>query len=235
MRAGSHPVRIRGRAGTARGATAHSALPAARSADDDPRGDGGLRRRTSWTATRRWWPSTARRVGNRRPRTDPGPRRRGPRPRICTGTRGVPARRWHGGVAAGDAAPAAHGTGSGLPAPVAQYRVTDDRGRIARDVDFAWPDRRVVVEYDGQWHAEPEQVGSDRRRLNRLLAAGWYGRLRDRGGHAPPGELVARIASALASDAGVHSSTSAGRMRWRSAHRQRTAGPGARARASRCA
>ncbi|MGK5173289.1 hypothetical protein [Geodermatophilus sp. CPCC 205761] len=31
---------------------------------------------------------------------------------------------------------------------------------------------RIAVEYDGTWHGDPQQVGKDRRRLNRLTAAG---------------------------------------------------------------
>jgi hypothetical protein len=59
----------------------------------------------------------------------------------------------------------------GLPHPVAQFRVLDGDGFVAR-VDFAWPDRKVAVEYDGLWHAESGQFARDRRRLNRLRAAG---------------------------------------------------------------
>jgi very-short-patch-repair endonuclease len=43
---------------------------------------------------------------------------------------------------------------------------------VAR-VDLAFPDQRIAVAYDGLWHAEPGQFGRDRRRLNRLVAAGW--------------------------------------------------------------
>ena len=60
----------------------------------------------------------------------------------------------------------------GLPAPVAQHVVRHEGREVAR-VDFAWPERRVAVEYDGAWHAEPGQFARDRRRLNRLQAAGW--------------------------------------------------------------
>jgi hypothetical protein len=60
----------------------------------------------------------------------------------------------------------------GLPKPVARYVVRDARGFAAR-VDFAWPEHRVAVEYDGAWHAEPGRFAKDRRRLNRLQAAGW--------------------------------------------------------------
>jgi G:T-mismatch repair DNA endonuclease (very short patch repair protein) len=56
----------------------------------------------------------------------------------------------------------------------------------------------VAVEYDGLWHAETGQFARDRRRLNRLQAAGWRivfvtaADLRDAVG------LIARIAAALA-------------------------------------
>jgi len=41
-------------------------------------------------------------------------------------------------------------------------------------VDFAWPGRKVAVEYEGRWHGEsPQRVAADRRRLNRLREAGW--------------------------------------------------------------
>jgi G:T-mismatch repair DNA endonuclease (very short patch repair protein) len=61
---------------------------------------------------------------------------------------------------------------AGLPAPVAQFRVFDDDGLIGR-VDFAFPELRLAVEYEGAWHGERQHVGRDRRRLNRLRAAGW--------------------------------------------------------------
>jgi len=85
---------------------------------------------------------------------------------------------------------------SGLPAPLAQYRVVV-RGREIARPDFAWPDRKVAVEYDGLWHAEPGQFAKDRERLNRLREAGWtvvFVTARDL--HRPE-ELIARIAAAL--------------------------------------
>jgi hypothetical protein len=88
---------------------------------------------------------------------------------------------------------------SDLPRPVAQYRVTDSRGgRIAR-VDFAWPDRKIALEYDGLWHAEPGQFAKDRRRLNRLREAGWTVIFVTAADMHQPGELIARIAAALTS------------------------------------
>jgi very-short-patch-repair endonuclease len=86
---------------------------------------------------------------------------------------------------------------AGLPAPVAQFVVRDARGNVAR-VDFAWPDRRVAVEYDGAWHAEPGQFARDRQRLNRLQEAGWRVVFVTAADLYRPDVLVARIAAALA-------------------------------------
>jgi very-short-patch-repair endonuclease len=60
----------------------------------------------------------------------------------------------------------------GLPAPVARFRVFGNDGSIAR-VDVAYPELELAIEYDGAWHGEREQFAEDRRRLNRLVAAGW--------------------------------------------------------------
>lgn len=85
---------------------------------------------------------------------------------------------------------------SGLPTPVAQFRVHDEHGFIAR-VDFGWPEHKVALEYDGLWHAEAGQFAKDRRRLNRLQAAGWRVVFVTAADLARPLELVARIAAAL--------------------------------------
>jgi hypothetical protein len=61
---------------------------------------------------------------------------------------------------------------AGLPAPVPQFRIFDEEGFVAR-VDFAYPDLRIAIEYDGLGHSERRAFLKDRRRLNRLVAAGW--------------------------------------------------------------
>lgn len=85
---------------------------------------------------------------------------------------------------------------SGLPAPVAQFRVLDG-GRVVARVDFGWPEQQVALEYDGLWHAEPGQFARDRQRLNRLTAAGWRVLFVTAADLHQPGRLVARIAAAL--------------------------------------
>ncbi|MCA0145198.1 endonuclease domain-containing protein [Blastococcus sp. LR1] len=85
-----------------------------------------------------------------------------------------------------------------LPRPVAQHVVRDARGFVAR-VDFGWPEARVAVEYEGLWHGEtPQQVAADRRRLNRLTAAGWTVVFVTAADLHRPAELIARIVAALA-------------------------------------
>lgn len=57
--------------------------------------------------------------------------------------------------------------------PVPQHWIEDADGRIAR-TDLAFPERRVAVEYDGQWRdGQLWALNRDRERLNRVHAAGW--------------------------------------------------------------
>jgi len=86
---------------------------------------------------------------------------------------------------------------SGLPRPVAQFVVRDADGFVAR-VDFAWPGAKVAVEYEGVWHGEsPQQVAADRRRLNRLTAAGWTVVFVTAADLHHPEQLLARLAALL--------------------------------------
>ena len=86
---------------------------------------------------------------------------------------------------------------SHLPSPVAQFTIRDREGFIGR-VDFAWPGHKVVVEYDGLWHAENGQFARDRHRLNRLRAAGWQVVFVTAAMLYEPEKLIAVIADALA-------------------------------------
>jgi len=85
---------------------------------------------------------------------------------------------------------------SRLPAPVAQFTVRVD-GRFVARVDFAWPEQKVAVEYDGLWHADEVQFAKDRRRLNRLRAAGWRIVFVTASDMYRPDEVIAALAAAL--------------------------------------
>lgn len=61
----------------------------------------------------------------------------------------------------------------GLPIPALQFEIIDGNGQLRR-VDFAWPDQRVAVEYDGiDWHSGADAMRRDRKRAAALLDVGW--------------------------------------------------------------
>jgi hypothetical protein len=62
----------------------------------------------------------------------------------------------------------------GLPDPRTQFYIDPGDGGPLIRADFAWPDRRIVVETDGRkTHGTTQAFESDRRRDQRLTAAGW--------------------------------------------------------------
>jgi hypothetical protein len=85
----------------------------------------------------------------------------------------------------------------GLPTPMAQFVVRDDGGFVGR-VDFAYPDIRLAIEYDGLYHAGTSAFFADRRRLDRLTAAGWTVLHVTAEDMRNPERLVARIRAARA-------------------------------------
>ena len=86
---------------------------------------------------------------------------------------------------------------SGLPPPVAQHTVRDADGRWVARVDFAWPEQRLAVEYEGLWHGEHQQVARDRQRLNALSRAGWRVVFVTAADLRHPDRLITRLAEAL--------------------------------------
>jgi hypothetical protein len=60
----------------------------------------------------------------------------------------------------------------GLPAPVPQFVVLA-AGEFLGRVDLAWPESRLIVEYEGAHHFDELQIRRDDRRYERLVAAGW--------------------------------------------------------------
>ncbi len=61
---------------------------------------------------------------------------------------------------------------AGLPRPVPQYVVVED-GVSLGQVDLAWPEAKLVVEYEGEYHFDEMQIRKDDARYARLAAAGW--------------------------------------------------------------
>lgn len=63
---------------------------------------------------------------------------------------------------------------AGVPRPVLQYRVEDDAGRLIGISDFAWPEFRLLGEFDGMVkYGRPEDLAKEKVREDRLRAQGW--------------------------------------------------------------
>jgi hypothetical protein len=63
---------------------------------------------------------------------------------------------------------------AGLPRPVAQIPVRNDRGKVVRRIDMGWPQWMVGAEYDGEQHfSDPDDYGKDIVRLEFLAEKGW--------------------------------------------------------------
>lgn len=61
----------------------------------------------------------------------------------------------------------------GLPTPELQYEIVDRYGKLWR-VDFAWPEARLVAEYESmEWHANAAALRHDRMKVARLQECGW--------------------------------------------------------------
>jgi very-short-patch-repair endonuclease len=61
----------------------------------------------------------------------------------------------------------------GLPMPELQFPVRDTGGIVVAAADMAWPEHKVLVEFDGDVHRERKTFVRDRRRQNRIVVAGW--------------------------------------------------------------
>ncbi|MBE1551287.1 hypothetical protein GGC64_005347 [Mycobacterium sp. OAS707] len=88
---------------------------------------------------------------------------------------------------------------SGLPRPVTQIVVLNDRGPDRR-VDMGWPEWKVGVEYDGEQHwTNPDSYAEDIERLEFLATQGWnIIRVSSRQLRYRRQEILTRVRSALA-------------------------------------
>jgi hypothetical protein len=88
---------------------------------------------------------------------------------------------------------------AGLPQPELQYEVRDDADGFVGRADLAWPEHKVLVEFDGDVHRERGVFVNDLRRQNRLIAAGWtILRFSSADVLVRPDEMLAAIRKALA-------------------------------------
>lgn len=61
---------------------------------------------------------------------------------------------------------------AGLPPAVPQFRVVEN-GVFLGQADLAWPEAKLIVEYEGAYHFDGLQIPKDDARYAKLVAAGW--------------------------------------------------------------
>lgn len=90
-------------------------------------------------------------------------------------------------------------TRAGLPDPVCGFELTRPGGRSVGWFDLAWPEHRVIAEYDGDQHrTSSAQYEKDIRRFDSASELGWTViRVRRRGVLTDPSETIARVRRAL--------------------------------------
>ncbi|MGA4508858.1 endonuclease domain-containing protein [Propionibacteriaceae bacterium G1746] len=87
---------------------------------------------------------------------------------------------------------------AGLPTPRRQYWVPRTDGSTVGRVDFAWPEYKVVLEYEGQQHlTNAKQWESDIKRYEELERLGWIVIRVTATGLLDPIDVVCRVESAL--------------------------------------
>lgn len=87
---------------------------------------------------------------------------------------------------------------AGVPAPDLQFVVRSSGGAFLGRADLAWPDQKVLVEFDGDLHRRRDVFVNDVRRQNALVAAGWTVlRFTSADVLGRPEEVVAEIRRAL--------------------------------------
>ncbi|MDP9794635.1 hypothetical protein J2S43_003147 [Catenuloplanes nepalensis] len=96
----------------------------------------------------------------------------------------------------------------GLPRPVAQHEVRTPEGRFIGRVDLAYPELRIVLEYEGDHHRDPATYRNDIARFNRFQAAGWTAlRFTADDVFKRPQKIVADVRRAMVKATALHAGT----------------------------
>ncbi|OMC38950.1 hypothetical protein A5740_02575 [Mycobacterium sp. GA-1841] len=85
---------------------------------------------------------------------------------------------------------------AGYPRPQTQYPVCNEYGAVIGEVDLAWPESKIALEYEGSHHTDPETLRKDIARIDEMIEMGWIViRVTRRDGAA---NVLGRIAKAWA-------------------------------------
>lgn len=86
---------------------------------------------------------------------------------------------------------------AGYPPPQTQYAVLNEYGALIGEVDMAWPELKIALEYEGQHHTDPVTLRKDIQRVDEMMENGWIViRVTARDGEAT---VLKRVAKAWAS------------------------------------
>lgn len=86
---------------------------------------------------------------------------------------------------------------AGYPRPQSQYPVRNEYGAVIGEVDLAWPDLKIALEYEGRHHTDPDTLRKDIARVDEMIENRWIViRVTRRDGAA---NVLGRIAKAWAS------------------------------------
>ncbi|WP_273732919.1 hypothetical protein [Mycolicibacterium septicum] len=86
---------------------------------------------------------------------------------------------------------------AGYPPPHTQHPIYNEYGALIGEVDTAWPELKIAMEYEGLHHTEPDVLRKDIARIDEMIEMGWVViRVTCRDGEA---NVLGRLAKAWAS------------------------------------
>lgn len=86
---------------------------------------------------------------------------------------------------------------AGYPPPQTQHPIYNEYGALIGEVDLAWPELKIAMEYEGLHHTDPDVLRKDIARIDEMIEMGWIViRVTSRNGEA---NVLGRLAKAWAS------------------------------------
>lgn len=80
---------------------------------------------------------------------------------------------------------------------VSNHPIVTRRGERFR-ADLAIPERGILIEYQGDYHRDPQQFRADMTRTSKLEAEGWYVMQLNANDLSHPHELIERVLQVIA-------------------------------------
>ncbi len=62
---------------------------------------------------------------------------------------------------------------AGYPPPQTQHPIYNEYGALIGEADLAWPELKIVMEYEGLHHTDPDVLRKDIARIDAMIEMGW--------------------------------------------------------------